>query len=793
MSTISDVLLALKGEPKSRSAINWRYGSKQGLCIDVRTGRWVDWSTGERGSLIDLVMRERRCDKAAAQTWLDNSEYVAADPAKIEALLRHDKERRETKRAKMRQVASEFLAAGAAIYRKHPELTKFQGYLERKGLSDIDPESYGLTVIGKSDFKHWTSNQLNLRDGHILLVPMRDIDGTLHCLQGIDAAGIKAYLSGGRAAGCFHLLGDDGELSTIVIVEGLATGISVHLAIGLPVAVCFSASNMRVVAMSFAERGSRVILGGDDDWAKPAQDKKNVGRITAENIARELRQRWPDARHILVFPIFDGIERLPGHKDFNDMACVCGKEAVRAVFDLALTLKPPKPSPPDDPEYGLSGATLADLWAYMPMHSYIFAPCREHWPASSVNSRIPPIPLVDGQGIPVLDEKGKQKTIAPAAWLDRHKPVEQMTWAPGSPMLIRNRLIAEGGWFPRDDVTCFNLYRLPKINPGDATKAGPWLDHCHNLYPAEADHLINWLACRVQRPQDKINHALVLGGNQGIGKDSLLEPVKYAVGPWNFIEVSPQQVLGRFNAFLRSVILRISEARDLGEFNRFHFYDHLKSLTAAPPDTVRIDEKHLREYSILNCTGVIITTNHKTDGIYLPADDRRHFVAWSPHKKEDFDDGYWRKLWGFYNNGGLCHVAAFLAALDITAFNPKAPPPKTQAFWDIVDTGRPAEEAELADVLDAMGNPSVTTLKKIIGNARNINAAEDFIKWLEDRRNHRAVPHRLETIGYTPVRNPDAKDGHWKIDGRRQMVYGRVGLSTGERIDAARKLRGPGQ
>ena len=31
----------------------------------------------------------------------------------------------------------------------------------------------------------------------------------------------------------------------------------------------------------------------------------------------------------------------------------------------------------------------------------------------------------------------------------------------------------------------------------------------------------------------------------------------------------PQQVLGRFNSFLKSVILRASEARDPGDFDRF--------------------------------------------------------------------------------------------------------------------------------------------------------------------------------------------------------------------------------
>jgi MoxR-like ATPase len=40
------------------------------------------------------------------------------------------------------------------------------------------------------------------------------------------------------------------------------------------------------------------------------------------------------------------------------------------------------------------------------------------------------------------------------------------------------------------------------------------------------------------------HHALLLGGAQGIGKDTLLEPVKRAVGQWNFIEASPVQVLG---------------------------------------------------------------------------------------------------------------------------------------------------------------------------------------------------------------------------------------------------------
>ena len=178
---------------------------------------------------------------------------------------------------------------------------------------------------------------------------------------------------------------------------------------------------------------------------------------------------------------------------------------------------------------------------------------------------------------------------------------------------------------------------------------------------ADAKHIVKWLAHRVQKPQDKINHALVLGGEQGIGKDTILEPVKRAIGPWNFSEASPQQILGRFNGFLKSVILRVSEARDLGDVNRFQFYEHMKAYTASPPDVLRVDEKNLREHSVLNCTGVIFTTNRK-DSLYLPADDRRTYVAWSDLTKESFTEEYWADLWRWYDGGGDRHVAAYLAA-----------------------------------------------------------------------------------------------------------------------------------
>src|SRR6266699_554115 len=144
---------------------------------------------------------------------------------------------------------------------------------------------------------------------------------------------------------------------------------------------------------------------------------------------------------------------------------------------------------------------------------------------------------------------------------------------------------------------------------------------------------------------------------------------------------------------------------------------------------------------------------------------------------------YWNYLWGWYAHGGNRHVTAYLASLDISAFDPKAPPPKTAAFWDIVDANQAPEDAELADVIDRMGNPEATTRIRITAEAFG-----EIEAWIRDRKNRRAIPHRLEKCGYVPVRNDAAKDGLWKINGTRQAVYAKSCLSIRDRLKAASKL-----
>ena len=529
-------------------------------------------------------------------------------------------------------------------------------------------------------------------------------------------------------------------------------------------------------ASSIPARKALSVLAGRNVVCWP--DADDIGRKHMSQIAERLTTMVSSVRIFSPAGLpkgGDAIEWVAAHDGVDGLVGVL----LEAVETEAVAPAELQGALRDDVTEDVSVA-LEDFHAYMPMHSYIFAPCREMWPAASVNSRIPAVPLLDANQNHVFGDNDRPMKIKANVWLDQNQPVEQMTWAPGMPMLIRDRLISEGGWIDRKGCTCFNLYRPPHIVAGDASKAGPWLDHVQRVYGDDADHIVSWLAHRVQRPEEKINHALVLGGLQGVGKDTLLEPVKRAIGPWNFTEVSPVQMLGRFNGWVKSVILRVSEARDLGDVDRYRFYDHLKVYTAAPPDVLRVDEKNLREYAVFNVCGVVITTNHKADGVYLPADDRRHYVAWSSLTKDDFPPDYWNKLYTWYGNEGDRHVAAYLQQLDLTRFDPKAPPPKTPAFWDSVDANRAPEDAELADALDKLCNPAATTLTEITSHA-----GLDFGDWLRDRKNRRQIPHRFEDVGYVSARNPDAKDGLWKLGGRRQVIYVRNDLLMRDRIAAA--------
>ena len=444
---------------------------------------------------------------------------------------------------------------------------------------------------------------------------------------------------------------------------------------------------------------------------------------------------------------------------------------------------------PEEPERARKWIVKEDFWAHGPSNKYIYSPTGDLWVPESVNKRVRAVPI------------GGSATQRPTEWLSQRRSVQQTTWAPGEPEIIEDRLIGVNGWFEKQGARVYNYYRAPTTEGGDPTKAGRWLDHVKMVYPDDWEHVVAWLAQRVQRPGVKINHALVLGGRSGIGKDTILEPVIYAVGSQNVKEASPRQIAGRFNSFIRAVILRVNEAHDVGdEYKaRYAFYDQMKTYIASPPEFLTYEAKFRDPEMIPNVVGVVYTTNYRTDGVYLEEDDRRHYMTWSPISSADVPGGpeYFDSIYRWFDDGGREHVAALLRGWDLSRFDPKAPPPKTEAWWDVVNAGRAPEESELAGLIEELGSPDAITLRQLVKKANEMlqqygimtGANGNLAGWLLERKNQRVIPHKMEAAGYVAVRNPEAKDGRWKVGSDRVVIYARGSLTPPQARHAALELQ----
>jgi hypothetical protein len=94
----------------------------------------------------------------------------------------------------------------------------------------------------------------------------------------------------------------------------------------------------------------------------------------------------------------------------------------------------------------------------------------------------------------------------------------------------------------------------------------------------------------------------------------------------------------------------------------------------------------------------------------------------------------------------------------------KAPPPKTRAFWDIVDGV--LEYAELADVLDAKKNPDATTLNRILRNRGMASCSQDpaSIPQEDDSSiNVRCLADHIHGLWRSAVVCGQPRNEHWRL------------------------------
>jgi len=289
---------------------------------------------------------------------------------------------------------------------------------------------------------------------------------------------------------------------------------------------------------------------------------------------------------------------------------------------------------------------------------------------------------------------GKNPKIEASVYFDEHREEE------GAHMLVSVTYAAGEPTFAlRGGELYGNRWRnaRPATVVGDAT---PWLAHVKKLIPIEfeREHLLDVLAHKVQFPAHKINHAVLLGGLPGCGKDTLFAPFIWAIGGPELINCKPiksEELMSQWGYSLEREVMFIQELRQNDAKDRRALENYLKPVIAAPPEYLSVNRKGLHPYDILNRVLLVAQSNERA-AISLPTEDRRWFCLWTDAPRMTDAEG--TSLWNWLKHqGGLSAAAHWLHNRDVSAFNPGATPPKTDAKALLVEQGMSGAEAFLVD------------------------------------------------------------------------------------------------
>lgn len=239
-----------------------------------------------------------------------------------------------------------------------------------------------------------------------------------------------------------------------------------------------------------------------------------------------------------------------------------------------------------------------------------------------------------------------------------------------------------------------------------AAAALPWLEHLHNLGWASEDiyHVLDWMAYTLQHPGEKINHMLVFGGREGIGKDFILYPMTMALGSHS--RTIDGHLLGEsFNEYLmQTKHLHINELEAGNHKERATLSQRVKPLAAAPPLTLPVNQKGIPRVDVRNIVNTTATTNdpHSLD---LREGSRRYYMVWSDLSIRGADgqitpewSAYWAEKWPWMReHWEVC--LGYLMRRDVGGFDPGQVPRVTEHQRDLVEASQGPLETYLEDQL----------------------------------------------------------------------------------------------
>lgn len=617
-------------------------------------------------------------DQGATKVKLKGVTLSDAEKAAMRARMAEDRKRAVADRARVAEAAArQAEATWTAIGSRAPAKGECE-YLERKGLT--------------------FHSALRFTASRSLVAPMHDARGTIKGLQFILPADHprrkktgrdKEYWPAGlQKQGHWCWIGTPVHGGVCLLCEGVATGLSLHYATGLPVAVAFDAGNLRHVAAAIKKSlgTHRILICADDDYLQKCRKCKqptlqaekacqhcgndhgteNAGTREAETAVLQVGGAW-------VAPVFPRDRVGKKLTDFNDLHVTESLQLVGTQISDKLDVlgwRVPALRAALSPEGGgETGRMVARLSVEEAVSRY--------WGTYGFGGDA----LFDEVERRIVHKKDVLNLLSRDGW---QKIKDHPAW--------RVALDHQVGFDPteKDPAILCNLFGGWPTEPkaGNCTVLLSLLEYlCSNEPNRSAVYqwILRWLAYPLQHRGAKMHSAIVVHGPQGTGKSRFFEAYSKIYG--NYGRVLGQEALeDKFNADWAEKKLFIVADEVLARQELYHIKNRLKGFITG--DTIRVNPKNVAAHNEKNQMNIVFLSNERMP-LALENDDRRHCVIWVPPKlSEKFFDDLNREI----EAGGIEALHQVLLDVDLGDFKPWTRPPMTDAKEHLIELGASSEE-----------------------------------------------------------------------------------------------------
>lgn len=553
---------------------------------------------------------------------------------------------------------------------------------------DLEPANDNHPYLARKQVKSF-----GLRESRgSLVLPMTSMDGTLQSLQFIDANGGKLFLKGGMKAGCYFKIGG-APVDRVIVAEGYATGASLHMAHGCPVAVAFDSGNLKSVADALRQRlpdNIAIELWADNDKIQKcrhceaevdvelhpidcpscgqAHRKTNVGVVKANQVAASIGAK-------VMIPDNPG--------DWNDVAVAEGIDAVRSVI----------PSNDNMPVAFDPGQAMVEEWVFVSaLRKFIHKPTMRSVDVDAFNM----------EHLHIMENFPQHRKMKPAEYLRRvmnSEVVHDLMYLPtmwnGDPV------------FYLDGIKYLNTYNetsIPATDPNwEAHDA--WqicLDHMKNILPHDWEQLLQWMAHNVQFPGKKILWAPVIVGMPGDGKTATAKVLAAAMGRKHSQVVGTQALHSEFNGWAEGKCLSIFEEIRVPGHSRHDFMNKLKTLITN--DVVDVVAKGKNSKNVANTQNYIALSNFR-DALALDPDDRRwgvFFTRFTSREEvtSEMSEEYWERFNDYAVRDNPEVIRGWLLSIDVSQFDRNAGPKMTQAKQYMIGRSMSSDAQSIQAILE---------------------------------------------------------------------------------------------